>query len=131
MTKKKRALQVLGGREREILHTVYRLEQASVSQVRSNLQNPPSYSSVRTMLGILAQKGFLKRRRDGIRFLYLPKRSRDSAGRSALAHLMSTFFEGSTSKTFVALLDESVGTLTDDELDRLQQAIDTARLEGR
>ncbi len=123
--------QKLGARERQILDAVYQLEMASVTEVRARLENPPSYSSVRTMLGSLETKGYLKRKRDGIRHLYLPVKSRDSAGRSALSHLMSTFFDGSASKMFAALLDQSVTELTDDELDQLQQEIDRAREEEK
>ncbi|TWU47370.1 Penicillinase repressor [Rubripirellula tenax] len=117
----------LGARERQILDAVYHVGRASVSDVRSLLKDPPSYSSVRTMMGILEEKGFLRRHRDGIRHRYSATKSRESAGRSAIAHLMSTFFEGSASKMFAALLDESASQLTDDELAQLQQAIDKAR----
>lgn len=131
MAKRRQIERGLGARERQILEVVYRLGQASVADVRENLNDPPSYSAVRTMLGILEKKGHLKRRREGIRHLYLPARSRQKAGRSALAQLMTTFFDGSASQTLAALLDESAASLTDEELDRLQEEIDKAREEGR
>lgn len=120
----------LGARERQILDAVYHLGRASVADVRSQLNDPPSYSSVRTMMGILETKGFLQRHRDGVRHLYSATRSREKAGRSALTHLMSTFFEGSASKMLAALLDESACQLSDEELAQLQQSIDQARKQG-
>lgn len=131
MGKKKRPERDLGARERQILDAVYRLQPASVADVRESLEDPPSYSAVRTMLGLLESKGHLKRRRDGIRHLYVPTRSRLVAGRNAIADLMATFFDGSASKTLAALLDESSSTLTDEEFDQLQLEIEKARRGGR
>ncbi len=127
MAKKKVAPRQLGGRERQIMDAVYRLQSASVADVRSALSDPPSYSAVRTMLGILVGKGLLSRREDGVRHLYSPTRPREVAGRGALAHLVSTFFSGSPSQAFAALLDASASELSDEELDRLQEQIDAAR----
>lgn len=131
MAKKKRMGEPpkLGARERQILDAVYHVGHASVSDVRSLLKDPPSYSSVRTMLGVLETKGFLRRHRDGIRHRYSATKSRESAGRTAMTHLMSTFFDGSASKMFAALLDESASQLSDEELAELQQSIDQARRE--
>ncbi|PHQ35973.1 MULTISPECIES: BlaI/MecI/CopY family transcriptional regulator [Rhodopirellula] len=120
----------LGARERQILDAVYHFGRASVSDVRSRLNDPPSYSSVRTMMGILETKGFLRRDREGVRHLYSATRSREKAGRSALTHLMSTFFEGSPSKMLAALLDDSSCRLSDEELADLQRSIDQARKQG-
>lgn len=120
----------LGARERQILDAVYSLGRASVSDVKAHLDDPPSYSSVRTMLGILETKGFLRRHSEGVRHLYSATRSRESAGRSALSHLMSTFFEDSASKMFAALLDQSASQLTDAELEQIQASIDRAKSEG-
>ena len=131
MAKKRGQVEKLGARERQILDVVFRLESASVADVKAALPDAPSYSSVRTMMGVLETKGFLRRHRDGVRHLYSATQSRDRAGRSALAHLMSTFFDGSASRTFAALLEESASQLDDDELQRLQQEIDRARAEGR
>ncbi|MDA8746090.1 BlaI/MecI/CopY family transcriptional regulator [Rubripirellula amarantea] len=132
MAKKSRKVEPpkLGARERQIMDAVYHVGCASVSDVRSLLKDPPSYSSVRTMMGLLESKGYLRRHRDGIRHRYSATKSRESAGRNAIAHLKSTFFDGSVSKMFAALLDESSSQLTDQELAQLQQAIDKAREEG-
>lgn len=117
----------LGGRERQIMDAVFALGEASVAQVREQLPDSPSYSSVRTMMGLLEQKGLLKRRVDGIRHLYRPTRSSVQERKSALAHLVSTFFGGSVSTALATFVDESAARLSEEDLDRLQAAIDKAR----
>ena len=117
----------LGGRERQIMDAVFALGEASVAQVRERLPDSPSYSSVRTMMGLLEQKGLLKRRVDGIRHVYRPTRSSAQERKSALAHLVSTFFGGSVSTALATFVDESAAKLGEEDLDRLQAAIDKAR----
>ena len=85
----------LGKRERQILETVHRLGEASVAQVREQLANPPSYSAVRTMLGLLVKKGWLKYRAKGKRYLYRPAAAKEQSQRAALRRLLGTFFGGS------------------------------------
>jgi predicted transcriptional regulator len=121
----------LGARERQILEAIYQLEEASVAEVLANLSDPPSYSAVRTMIRVLEQKGLVRHRQVGTKYLYRPTHSRESAARSALAHVMQTFFGGSATDTVVAILDDSAARLTEDDLRRLEQIIDQARREGK
>lgn len=119
----------LGKRERQLLETVQRLGEGSVANVRAQLADPPSYSAVRTMLGLLVDKGWLKQRRDGKRYLYRPAMSRQRSQRTALRRLLATFFGGSPDDAVAALLDISAGNMTDHQWDRLTQLIAKARKE--
>jgi predicted transcriptional regulator len=121
----------LGRREREILHIVFRLEEASVGDVMEQMAEPPAYDSVRTMLRLLERKGFVKHRRDGTKYVYRPTQSKSSASKSALSLLMATFFENSVADTMAAALDLKSDDLREEELARLQKLIDKARREGR
>ena len=121
----------LGRREREILEIVFRLEEASVGDVMGQMAGPPAYDSVRTMLRLLERKGFVTHRREGTKYVYRPTQSRSSARKSALSHLMATFFEDSVADTMAAALDLKSDALSDQELARLQTLIDKARREGR
>lgn len=117
----------LGAREQQILDTVYQLGEASVAEVLAKLSDPPSYSSVRTMIRSLEAKGLLRHRQDGSRYVYRPARSREAAMRSALRHLMQTFFAGSAASVVEAILHPSVARLTADEIERLERLIQQAR----
>lgn len=128
MMKKKIPLE-MGKRERQIVETVIKLGEASVSEVQKNLLDPPSYSAVRAMLGLLVEKKWLKYRRDGKRYLYRPASSLQKSRKKAIDRLVDTFFGGSTSETFAALLDSSSQNLTDDELKRMMAMIKQARKE--
>lgn len=119
----------MGKRERQIVETVIKLGEASVSEVQKNLLDPPSYSAVRAMLGLLVEKKWLKYRRDGKRYLYRPASSLQKSRKKAIDRLVDTFFGGSTSETFAALLDSSSQNLTDDELKRMMAMIKQARKE--
>ncbi len=121
----------LGARERQIVDAIYQLGEASVAEVLANLTDPPSYSAVRTMVRLLETKGLLRHRQIGTRYVYRPTRSRESASRSALTHVMETFFGGSATDAVAAILDVSASRLTDDDLGRLEQLIDQARREGK
>ncbi len=121
----------LGRREREILDIVFRLEEASVGNVMAQMANPPAYDSVRTMLRLLERKGLVRHRQDGTKYVYRPTQSRSTASKSALSHLMATFFENSVADTMAAALDLKSDDLSDEELAKLQTLIDTARREGR
>jgi predicted transcriptional regulator len=121
----------LGARERQILDAIYQLGEASVAEVRANLPDPPSYSAVRTMIRMLEKKGLLRHRQLGTKYVYRPTRSHQSASRSALTHIMRTFFGGSATDAVAAILDVSASKLTDDDLQRLEQLIDQARREGK
>jgi predicted transcriptional regulator len=121
----------LGRRERQIMDVIYRLEEASVGDVLRHLPDPPSYSSVRTMIRLLESKGYLKHRREGTKYVYRPTQSRATASRSAIRHLMKTFFSGSATDAVAAILDDSSEMLTDDDLHRLERLITKARQEGQ
>ena len=121
----------LSRRERQIMDIVYRLEHATAAEVMELLPDPPSYSAVRAMLRILEDKGHLRHTQDGPRYVYTSTVAPETASRSALRHVMSTFFEGSAAQAMAALLDETAGELTAEDLERLSSLIETAKTEGR
>lgn len=112
------------------MEAVYTLGQASVSAVREQLPDPPSYSSVRTMLRLLEVKGWLRHRHEGKKYLYRAAHSHDAAGRSALRRLLDTFFAGSATEAFAALLDVDPN-LTQDDFHRIESLIKQAKKEGK
>lgn len=119
----------LGKRERQLLETVQRLGEASVAEVRGNLADPPSYSAVRTMLGLLVDKGWMKYRREGKRYLYRSAISRERSQRTALRRLLGTFFDGSAGDAVAAILDLSARDMTNEQWERVTQLIAKARKE--
>jgi len=127
----KRTLSNLSRRERQIMDVLYRDGQATASEVLAALPDPPSYSAVRAMLRILENKGHARHVAEGTRYVYQPTLPRDRAGRPALAGVLETFFDGSTEKAVAALLDLSRSDLSPEQLDRLSELIDQARMEGR
>src|SRR5437870_3887177 len=106
----------LSRRERQIMDVVYARGEATAVEVHAELPDPPSKTAVRTLLRILEDKGHLKHRQDGLRFVYQPSRRRGTAGRSALARVLHTFFDGSLEKAVAAHLGDSAAELSDDEL---------------
>lgn len=121
----------LGRRERQIVEAVFRLGRASVSEVLAELKDPPSYSAVRAMLGKLEKKGYVRHVEDGPRYLYVPAVSTERARRTALAHLVDTFFGGSPESAAVALLRMADTDIDQDTLKRLADQVAAARQEGR
>jgi BlaI family penicillinase repressor len=119
----------LSRREREIMDVLYQRGKATASEVREAMPDPPSYSAVRAMLRILEEKGHTKHATDGLRYVYAPTVPRDKAKRSAVKHLLSTFFNDSPEQIVAALLDTA--RLTPAELERMAQMIDNARKEGK
>ncbi len=120
----------LGARERQIVDAVHQLGEASVAQVRAALPDPPSYSAVRTMLRLLEVKGYLKHRSEGIKYVYRPAQSPEKTRRSALRHLLKTFFGGAPGDAVAAILDESANEISPEEYERLARLIDQARDAG-
>jgi predicted transcriptional regulator len=120
----------LGARERQILDVVFRLGEASVGDVLAQLPDPPSYSAVRTMIRLLEAKGFLKHREAGAKYVYRPTQSRETASKSAVLHVLKTFFRGSASDALAAILNVSSEKLTDEDLARMEQLIAQAKKEG-
>ena len=121
----------LGRRERQIMDVVYRLGRASVSEVRENLPDPPTYSAVRAMLGFLEDKGYLRHERDGMRYIYLPTIDTRQVRHSALQHMVKTFFNGSAAQAAAALIEMSDSKLSPDDVKRLSELIRKAKQEGR
>ena len=120
----------LSRRERQIMDILYAQGRATAAEVQNWLPDPPSYSAVRAMLRILEEKGHVGHEQDGPRYIYKPTVPRDNAQKSALHHLLQTFFDGSREQAISALLDDSSSKLSDAELDRLAQLIDRARRDG-
>lgn len=121
----------LSRRERQIMDVVYRIGEGTVSEVLSGLSDPPSYSAIRATMGVLEDKGLLRHRRDGRRFVYSPTLSRRKARRSALEHVLTTFFDGSAEGAVAALLELQSANLTEEELNRIHEMIEQAKKEGR
>jgi len=117
----------VGRRERQIIEIVYRLGRASVSDVRDALPDPPTYSAVRAMLGKLRDKGHLTQEVDGPRYLYRPVVPAKRARRTAMRHLVNTFFDGSVDRAVVALANLSNTDLDPDRLDALAKRIRAAQ----
>ncbi|HXI14105.1 MAG TPA: BlaI/MecI/CopY family transcriptional regulator [Thermoanaerobaculia bacterium] len=117
-------------REREMMDIIYRDGRATAIEVLDRMVKPPSYSAVRATLRILEEKGHLRHETDGTRYVYLPIVTRERAQRSALDHLLTTFFNNSASGVVAALLD-SPSSVSAQELEELKQMIDQARKEGR
>ncbi len=115
----------LSRRERQIMDIVYQRGCASVFDVLEDLPDPPTYSTVRALLRILEEKGYLTHKKDGKRYIYRPTQPRHQAGRSALKQIFQTFFDKSIEKTVIALVSEV--DLSDEELDRLSQLIVQAK----
>ena len=121
----------LSRRERQIMDVLYRANRATAADVQAGMPDPPSYSAVRTMLRILEEKGHVRHELDGPRYVYIPTVARDKAKRSALTHVVNTFFDGSASQVMAALIEISPAELGDEELAHLRQLIDNARKEGK
>jgi predicted transcriptional regulator len=120
----------LGARERQILDVVFHLGEASVGDVLQQMPDPPSYSSVRTMIRLLESKGFLKHRVDGAKYVYRPTQSLETASKSAVLHVLKTFFRGSATDALAAILNVSSDKLTEEDLVRMKQLIERAKKDG-
>jgi len=129
--KGRRPSEQLSRRERQILHILYQRGPSTAAEIQAGLPESPSYSAVRALLRILEDKGHLKHQERGTAYVYTPRVPRETARRSALAHMIQTFFDGSAEQAMTALLDSSAGNLSLEELDRLAELIAKARKEGR
>ncbi len=114
-------------RERQIMDVLFRLGQASVAEVQEDLPNPPGYSAVRTHLRILEEKGHVTHGQEGPRYVYRPALAKEKAKRTALHHLVDTFFNGSAEQAMAALLDDDSSRLSESELKRLSSLVEEAR----
>jgi len=113
------------------MDVLYKLERATVGQVLAKLADKPSYSTVRAQLRVLEEKGHVRHEEQGLRYVYIPAVPRDVARRSALRHLVETFFEGSTEKTVATLLGGEISRISSEELDRLSRLIAKSKKEGQ
>jgi predicted transcriptional regulator len=120
----------LARRERQIMDILYRLGRATAGEVMAELPGEPSYSTVRTQLRVLEEKGHVRHEAQGLRYVYAPAVARRAARKSALRHLVNTFFDGSAEQTVAALLGGENAQLSDEELDRIADLITKARKEG-
>jgi len=128
---KKHTLAALSRRERQIMDILYRRGRASVAEVLNELGGNQHYSTVRAQLRVLEEKGHARHEEDGSRYVYVPMVPRDVARRSALRHLVETFFDGSTEKVVTALLGGEAAQISPEELERLAELIAKSKKEGK
>jgi predicted transcriptional regulator len=127
----KSRLTALSRRERAIMDILFRRGRATAEEVMHDVSGNPSYSTVRTQLRVLEEKGHVRHEEDGRRFVYMPAVTRAAAGKVALRHLVDTFFDGSVERVVAALLGSGGTRLTDAEFKRIQQLIDEAPKEEK
>ena len=124
---KSAAPQPLSRREREIMDIVHRMGRAAVGDVMRALSGEPAYSTVRAQLRVLEQKGHLRHDEEQLRYVYFPAASPQRVRRSAIAHVLHTFFEGSPEKVVEALVGKDGPGISENELDRIAALIARAR----
>ena len=117
------AHQTLTRRERQIMDILYRRGRATAAEVMEDLSGEPNYSTVRTQLRVLEEKGHVRHEEIGLRYVYSPAVPRTSARKSALRHLVDTFFDGSAEHAIAAMLGGEGTRLSDDELDRIAELV--------
>lgn len=113
------------------MDVLYRRGRATVAEILEEIPDPPSYSAVRAMLRVLEEKKHIRHEEKDLKYVYLPVVPREKARRSAVAHLLETFFDGSPEQAVATLLNVSARDLTDEDFDRLAALIEQARKEGR
>ena len=126
----KTGLGALSRRERAIMDILFRRGRASADDVMHELSGDPSYSTVRTQLRVLEEKGHVRHVEEGRRFVYMPAVARSAARKVALRHVIETFFEGSVERVVAALVGGEAARLSDDELERIQALVDKAQKDG-
>ena len=117
-------------RERQIMDVLYRRGRATAAEVMADLPGEPNYSTVRTQLRVLEDKGHIRHDEEGLRNVYAPAVPRHAARRSALKHLVETFFDGSAEQVVAAVLGGEASRLSDEDLERISELIDKARKDG-
>lgn len=120
---------LLTKRERQIMDVLYRRGRATAAEIMDGLAGGPGYSTVRTQLRVLERKGHVRHEEEGLRYVYLPTVPRHAARRSALKHLVDTFFDGSTTKAVAALLGGEASRVSDEELARIEVLVKNARVD--
>ena len=121
------APQLLTKRERQIMDVLYRRGRATATEIMAEVPGAPGNSTIRTQLRVLERKGHVKHEEIGLRYIYMPTVPRHSARKSALRHVVDTFFDGSTAKAVAALLGGEAARVTDEELDRIADLVRDAR----
>ena len=121
----------LSRRERQIMDILYQRGKSSASEVLAAMADPPGYSAVRAMLRVLERKGHVRHQAEALKYVYLPTVAREKAKRSAVKHLLDTFFRDAPDQAVAALLDVSSTRLTRAELDRMAEMIEKAKKEGK
>ena len=121
----------LSRRERQIMDILHAKEAVTAAEIRAAMPDAPGYSAVRALLRILEEKGHVKHREDGPRYVYLPRVSSGAASKSAMKRLVATFFQGSVTEAVAALLDSADTKLSDADLEKLREMIKQAEKEGR
>ena len=127
MPKRPANLPALSRRERQVMDILFRREEATAAEVMADLPDPPTYSSVRSILSILVEKGHVVHREEGLRYVYLPATKAKHFREEALRHVIKTFFSGSADQTIAAVLRISHSKLTEREIAALQEKIRRAR----
>jgi len=112
----------------DILH---RRGRATVAEVLSELTGEPAYSTVRAQLRVLEEKGHVRHEEEQLRYVYLPAQSHRIASRSALKHLLDTFFQGSPEQVVEALLGKDGSGVSREELDRIADLVERTKREGK
>src|SRR5438105_15574616 len=120
----------LSRRERQIMDILYKRGRATAADVMEDLPGEPSYSTVRTQLRVLEEKGHVTHEEDGVRFVYAPAVPRRAARKSALRHLVDTFFDGSAEQVVAAVLGGETSKLSESQLDRIAELVAKAKKEG-
>ena len=123
-------LEHLGRRERQIMDILYRRGKANAAEVLDELPNPPTYTAVRGMLRLLESKGYLRHEQDGPRYVYFPTADTNRVSKSAMKHLVRTFFDNSASSAVAAMVGMYQDRWTDEDLNRIAELIDRARAKG-
>jgi len=121
----------LSRRERQIMEILYQRGKASASDVLDAMADAPTYSTVRALLRVLEEKGHIAHENEGLKYVYTPLVKGDKAKRSAVKHLVDTFFRDAPEQVVAALLDVSAKRLSHEELDRMADMIEKAKKEGR
>jgi predicted transcriptional regulator len=121
----------LSRRERQIMDILYRQGRATAGEVMEALSGSPTYSTVRTQLRVLEEKGHLRHEEQGLKYVYIPAVPRTAARRSALRHLVETFFDGSAEGAVAALLGGEGARLSDEELERIGELVKKAGSTGQ
>ena len=122
---------VLTKRERQIMDVLYRVGRATAGEIRAGLPGTPSDSTVRTQLRVLEAKGHVRHDEEGLRYVYAPTVPRGAARKSALKHLMDTFFDGSSASVVAALLGGDAARISDAELERIADLVRAARKDAK